>query len=310
MPANAIDLSTLNAVKLWGGINQNTQTGAISPGKDDAKIQSCLTAFSMAWLSELSAGNPDGSPPAASPFNSIVNFVEDYDGNGSDRLFTYNRPIQLVNLLEINGVQQSQSTAWNMPGFVVDKEKQSIQLRGGGTGAGASFTGPGYPWFGSGGCFAKGVQNVHLDYNAGFTPQTITNELDTIPASGPFIVEVDVLPWFTDLGVKYFVGGAPLTKVNVSPGPGQYYLLGAGQYLFNSADAGAVVQISYTATGVPYDIEQAVKIAVNVNYYRTGWIDKKSNAMAQGAGTTSFRDWWLPPEVERVILAYKRQALA
>jgi hypothetical protein len=32
--------------------------------------------------------------------------------------------------------------------------------------------------------------------------------------------------------------------------------------------------------------------------------------MAAGAGTISFRDWELPPEVERVMVAYTLTALA
>jgi hypothetical protein len=299
MAPNPIDLSNLSAVKNWASV--------VSTG-DDATIQSCLTAFSMAWLSELSAGPADGSVPSASPFNSVVEFIENYDGNGSDRMFLTNRPIQSVKSLVVNGITISASAAWNAPGFVVDKEKQSIQIRGGGGGQGV-VTWPGYPGFGSGQFFAKGIQNITIDYLAGFNPTNVPNELDAIPASGTPSISVALTPWFSDNGVSYFSTGLPLARVLSAPSPGQYFIQANGQYLFNVADAGKQVLISYTATGVPFDIQEAVNDAVATNYTRRKWIDLKSNSMASGMGTTSFRDWRLSPRVMKTILSYQRFAL-
>ena len=121
---------------------------------------------------------------------------------------------------------------------------------------------------------------------------------------------MNVQPWFSDAGVKLFVGGTSLTPVSSAPNSGQYYSEGAGVYLFNAAQAGQQVQISYTASGVPYDIELAARKMVAVNYKRRQWIDQRSQAMAQGAGTISFQSWEMPPEVKSVMDYYRRRAVS
>lgn len=72
------------------------------------------------------------------------------------------------------------------------------------------------------------------------------------------------------------------------------------------------VQVTYSAgfAVTPYDIELAVRQMVAVNYKRRQWIDQKAQAMASGAGTVSYRDWELPPEVRSVMDHYRRRALA
>jgi hypothetical protein len=71
------------------------------------------------------------------------------------------------------------------------------------------------------------------------------------------------------------------------------------------------VHVVYKAgfNGVPADIRLAATQMVAVNYKRRQWIDQKSQAMAAGAGTVTYRDWELPPEVERVIQNYSRTAV-
>jgi hypothetical protein len=71
------------------------------------------------------------------------------------------------------------------------------------------------------------------------------------------------------------------------------------------------VHVVYQAgfRGVPADIRLAATQMVAVNYKRRQWIDQKSQAMAAGAGTVTYRDWELPPEVERVISNYSRTAV-
>lgn len=71
------------------------------------------------------------------------------------------------------------------------------------------------------------------------------------------------------------------------------------------------VAVRYTAgyTTEPFDIEMAVRQMVAVNYKRRSWIDQRSQAMAQGAGTISFRDWEFPPEVKSVLDHYRRRAI-
>lgn len=55
-----------------------------------------------------------------------------------------------------------------------------------------------------------------------------------------------VTPTFVrDLGVRYVATGLPLTRVQSAPAVGQYTVSGAGAYVFNTADAGLFVLISY-----------------------------------------------------------------
>jgi hypothetical protein len=59
----------------------------------------------------------------------------------------------------------------------------------------------------------------------------------------------------------------------------------------------------------PFDIQQAVTQMVAENYKKRQWIGQSSQAMANGAGTVSFRDWAIAPDVAKVIDNYSRNAL-
>ena len=59
----------------------------------------------------------------------------------------------------------------------------------------------------------------------------------------------------------------------------------------------------------PFDIQQAVTQMVAENYKRRQWIGQSSQAMANGAGTVSFRDWAIAPDVAKVIDNYSRNAI-
>src|SRR5260370_27933889 len=102
------------------------------------------------------------------------------------------------------------------------------------------------------------------------------------------------------------------------PAPGQRLTVGFGFLssprtgMWTFREGVQNVQITYTAgfTTQPLDIEMAVRQMVAVNYKRRQWIDQRSQAMAQGAGTISFRDWEFPPEVKSVMDHYRRRTLA
>ncbi len=59
----------------------------------------------------------------------------------------------------------------------------------------------------------------------------------------------------------------------------------------------------------PFDIADKATVMVAVNYKRRQWIDQSSQAMAAGAGTITFRDWELPPDVVSVMGNYSRTAI-
>ncbi len=71
------------------------------------------------------------------------------------------------------------------------------------------------------------------------------------------------------------------------------------------------IAITYKAgyDDVPPDIQLAATQQVALAYKRRSWIDQKSQTMAYGAGTVTYRDWELPPEVRSVISRYTRQSI-
>lgn len=123
----------------------------------------------------------------------------------------------------------------------------------------------------------------------------------------PYVATVSNLPWLSDGGVNYFSSGNPLTLVNVAPAVGQYFLMGNGSYLFNSADAGSQVQISYDAAGTPADVQEAVLRWVNLIYKRRGWEGIRS-LMQKDAGSTTYTSFEIDPSIEKTMRYYRRRA--
>jgi len=157
---NDIDLTTLAAVKSWTGLQNTT---------DDQIIQDCITAFSAYVLRRTGRGPADGSIPSESPLVAQVQYSETYDGTGTDRLFLKNWPIVSVSLLQIGMVQIPQSGAIGQAGYVIDGSGKSLALR---NGAGNSVSGiltvGFFTTVGRGYKFVEGIQNVQVNYTAGF----------------------------------------------------------------------------------------------------------------------------------------------
>jgi hypothetical protein len=80
---------------------------------------------------------------------------------------------------------------------------------------------------------------------------------------------------------------------------------------FNYCDVGSNVRLVSQAgfDRTPFDVADKCNVMVAVNYRRRQWIDQSSQAMAQGAGTITFRDWELPPDVVSVMNNYSRTAI-
>jgi len=72
------------------------------------------------------------------------------------------------------------------------------------------------------------------------------------------------------------------------------------------------VNIQYTAgyAATPADVTLLAIETVALTYRRRDYIDQASQSMAQGAGTTRYRDWELPPHSLKVIRGYARLAVA
>lgn len=300
MNPSPIDLTSVQAVKNW-----LSGTGKASEAdQDDDNIQLCITACGMYWLTRTGRGSQDGGIPTASPFNQPVTFNETYNGNGKESLFLRNSPIQSVSSLVVNGTTIPQSTAWNQTGWVIQADGKRISIRSGG----GSNTRLVTEYVLGRLVFNRGIQNVEVTYDAGYAMIPVVNELQTVPSTGPYTVTVDD-QWLADIGVKYFSTGDPLEQVQTSPNEGQYYVQSPGVYLFNEADESQQLQFSYNTPGTPPDVALAAVQQVAVNYKRKKWIDQRSQSMAHGAGTISFRDWELPPEVVRVLVNYTRTSM-
>ncbi len=286
-----IDLTNTNAVANWLRAPLNS-IGQI----EQQQMQFCITAASKYWIWRLGLLKQN-VVPTQSPLNEAVSYTEARDGDGKTRLWTRYRPIVSVQSLQIDDRIIPLSTAWNVAGYIVDDQGHSIQLRVVGNW-------PLSDRWGSGGTFSFGTGNVLLAYTAGFPSVAVANELQTIPSSTPFVLST-LGPAIVDGSIRYFVGGAPLTAVTTAPAVGQYFIQDVGLYQFAAADAGAQVQISYTAPGTPIDIQLAATQMVAINFKRREWIDQAQQSMG---GSITFRDWELPPEVLSVMNYYSRVA--
>lgn len=100
-----------------------------------------------------------------------------------------------------------------------------------------------------------------------------------------------------------------------APAPGQLLRVGfwnaRGHYRGFGDDIQSVA-ITYTAgyAATPFDVELAVREQVATNYKRRQWIDQRSQAMAQGAGTVMYQSWELSPSVRSVLDRYRRSSWA
>lgn len=71
------------------------------------------------------------------------------------------------------------------------------------------------------------------------------------------------------------------------------------------------IEIVYSAgfASTPWDLKDKAEVLIGVNYRQAPKREQASMAMAQGAGTVSFRDWDMPPEVLRTFQSYRRSAM-
>lgn len=166
--SNPIDLTTLAAVARW----INYQTGVNT--SQDQNISDCITAFSAYALRQTGRGPIDGTDPTTSPFVTPVAYDEFYDGSGTWRQPIRNWPIVSVAAVLVNGTAITQSAAVLSPGWVIDGDRRFISIRGSFGGSVATFRNFPYaygrnPFAGQApGGFCKGIQNVEIQYTAGY----------------------------------------------------------------------------------------------------------------------------------------------
>ena len=160
--------------------------------------------------------------------------------------------------------------------------------------------------------FWKGIQNVHVQYTAGYSFKKPTTLDIAIPISSPPVNTTVVVPnsppWLVDGGVIYKTTGLPFTLVTGTPNQGQYTVAN-GNYLFNALDVGQEVVIAYTAAFPPPDIEIEIRKTVALNYMQRDWIGMKSQSMANGAGSVTYINEVWDPSMRLLIDRYTRWAI-
>lgn len=103
-------------------------------------------------------------------------------------------------------------------------------------------------------------------------PVSISGETHVIPTTSPYIIRLDEVPQKdSPTSISLTIGGAAATEVSAQPASGQYwpdYSTGAdgdeswntGTILFNSADKGKAVVVSYQGLGTLVDVERTTAI--------------------------------------------------
>jgi hypothetical protein len=340
MLPSLVDLTTLSSVKTWMSAYGDPSIGT----SDDQNIQLAITAASRLFLRETGRGSRDWQTTDASPFNQVLTFTETYDGKGTDRLFVDQFPVMSVLSVVVNGVAIQQSNGPASYGWGIHRDRKSLYMSLGRFGRGtqnvtitytAGFAAqtiagelrnvPGTP-----GAWAAGNiglnqvifdgTNVQKCVKAGQTGtsapvwQTVIGEETpdsraTWECIGPlsqyYVLNALNAPVLQDGSISYFSTGTALQAVGGAPAAGQFYIMGPGVYLFNPSDAGKQVVLGYTSAGTPSDISLGINQWVMTHLQRRKTWDLKSQIVNQ-AGTTSYRDWMISPEIQRVIDTYRR----
>lgn len=222
-------------------------------------------------------------------------FTEYRNGTGGSAIMLRQWPVIAVNTLTVDGVTISPGTP-PASGYTVDVDdgfppgRQSVLRLNGACYGGA---------FGSG--FNKGNNNVVINYDAGYF---VKDEAQTVPSATPYKVTAaqNFGSWVKDEGVKDTNGTVYTYTTSATPSSGQY-TVNNGVYVFNSAQAGVSMLISYDY--VPNTIESACLEAVAERYSYRQHIGQKSHS-AGGQVTTSYDNKGLTDFVREMIQPYKR----
>ena len=299
---NPIDLTTVAAVNAI--LDQGSAT-------DSALIQTYITDYSQSVLTRTGRAFLSG----------VRSYTERLNGSGSESQALKNYPIQAVTLLQVNGITIPQSPDYIQSGWVIDQDgsQSFLSLVGGNQGIGWSAGNDRWAPHGNWGSygnapplgqsaylFQQGIQNVLVQYQAGYT-ETVYGESQTIPDSSPYIVTVsNSSAFWQDNGVT--IGGIPLQLATGTPGVGQYTAV-KGVYTFNAAQAGLVALISYSYSAPPYDLQQAAGMLVAAQYRKRQWIAQTSQSQP-GIGQTNYERAEMDLNTAGIIQRYRDRRLA
>ncbi len=294
------DLTTVDLVRKYLDTANTPAPPPNAAPLDNTILQLGVTSVSNYWLERTGLGS----------LNSLVDYDERYDGTGSDRLFVRNPPIVSVSALSLGGSAMQASPDGFASGWVVDNSRKSVSYIGGRGGARGAYLRGTSGFQAASAAFPRALQNVRIVYTAGYGLQ-VPAEPATVPANVAGLAVVNAAAWQRDLGVRYAATGVPFLLVQEAQAalvPGQYALGAAGVYIFASGDVGQKVSIGYWARATPADVMEKVTAQVAINSRRRGWLDQASIMLTQG-GTTTYRSWEIPPDIERCIQLYTRRAV-
>ena len=310
MAASVIDLTTVAVVNAILGQG---------PTVDAAEIQREITAYSQNILTRTDRSFLSG----------VRQYNERYNGNGSQELPVVNYPVLAVASLSVNGIAIPASPDYQRSGYVIDTEGSicNIAIIGGACGYGSlggddrwSVRPGGWGSYGNAPplgsapyWFQQGIQNVAVSYTAGYT-QPVYSEAVTVAGTAPYSERVaNYATFWQDAGVT-LNDGTVLTAVASNPGPLQYVPPqwtppgGAGPYgvyLFNAAQAGASVLISYSYGATPTDLSEAAARLVAEMYRKRQWIGQASQ-IQPGVGTTAYSKLEVEIGTAMTIQRYRR----
>lgn len=258
------DLTTLADVKAWLGR---------SDANSDTALSALITRASRQIASYLA--RPLILPHAASE-----------RGRGASRILLGDWPVLSIASVTVDGEAIAQAGA-RTPGWSLEPwngappgRPQILSLR--------SF-----------GDALTGGRRLDIAYRAGYA---VLDEPQTI-AGGALTAAAPYGAWGTDEGVAY-ADGVPLSAVASAPAQGQYAPgATAGTYLFNAADNGAAVLLSYGY--VPADLADACIELVAERYKYAQRIGEKSHSLG-GNETVSFDNTRLTPLVVSLLQPYRR----
>lgn len=147
---------------------------------------------------------------------------------------------------------------------------------------------------------AANGQNVQITYQAGYQ---VSAEPQTV-AAGAATVLAPYGAWANDGGVVYASTGAALVAVTSNPGPGQYALASGapGSYVFNAADDGAAMLITYGF--IPADLADACIELVSERFKYAQRIGEKTHSLG-GNETVSFDTTRLTPLIVSLLQPYR-----
>lgn len=282
------DLISLSQAENWGGT-------AVS--SSEIVTQQLITQVSRQILTWIR--RPNILPQS---YTDII------DGNGSQRLTLRNWPVTTVSSIIVN---HQQIVATNNPpteiGITANPPGQGFYLK---------------PWDGlpPGGpqqvdiyyhAVPRGRANVAVSYTAGYQ---VTAEPAVVPGS-PYTLspQQPFGAWASDVSVTY-ANGTPLVAVSNAPTNAGQYQAGGGSYLFNAADAGESILITYGY--VPADLANAAAQWVSELVAYQGRIGIRSKALG-GQETVSFNIPGytgnmanaIPPFVQQILWPYRRVIL-